>query len=358
MKVVVVGATGNCGTAVLRALAAEPRVTSVLGVARRLPDVDTEPYRSAGWARYDVGHRPPGVPESDLVDELADLFRGADAVIHLAWLLQPDRDRALLRRANVGGSQRVADAVARAGVPQLVVASSVGAYSPVADDEPRDESWRTGGVRTARYSVDKTAQERVLDRLEAEHPEVTVTRLRPALVFQGDAGASVGRYFLGPFVPRWLLRPGTLPVVPLPAGLRLQAVHADDLAQAYLAAVLTKAGGAFNIATDPVLRTDDLARVLGQGRVVELPVALVRRVVAIAWLLRLVPVDAGWVDIAMGAPVMDTSRARTELGWRPTRCADDAAHELLEGVADGRGIGSIPLRPRGAPVLPQQSADT
>lgn len=353
MRVVVVGATGNAGTAVLRALRAEPAVTSVLGLARRLPDRAAEPYADAEWATVDVGAETAGPGEEDaLVARLAAHLAGADAVIHLAWLIQPNHEREVLRRANVAGTRRVAEACVRAGVGHLVCASSVGAYSPVDDDVPREESWPTGGIPTSHYSVDKVAQERVLDRVAAAHPDLVVSRLRPALIFQDDAGAEIVRYFLGPLVPARLLAPGRLPVLPLPAGLRLQVVHADDVARAYVQVVVQRAPGAFNVAGEPVLRAADLARVVDHGRFVEVPPAPLRRVLALAWQGRLVPTDAGWLDMGLGVPLMSTDRARDVLGWRPQHDAAAALAELLEGMAAGRGTASPPMRPAGAPDTP------
>lgn len=349
MRVVVVGASGNAGTGVLRALHDAPEVTSVVGVSRRRPDLAAEPFRGVEWHQRDValpdvpGH---GLRDQVLVDDLAQVFDGADAVVHLAWLIQPNRDRRLLRRTTVDGTRHVARAAAAAGVPHLVVASSVGAYSPVHDDTPRDESWTTRGVPTSHYSVDKVAQERVLDEVEADHPEMVVTRLRPALIFQPGAGAEIARYFLGPLVPRRVLRPGLLPVVPFPGGLRLQAVHADDLGRAYLAALLHRdqARGAFNVAHDQVLRADDVAEVLDHGRSVGVPPAALRTLLSVAYDLRLVPTDPGWLDMAMGAPLMSTERARTRLGWQPRHSAADSLADLLHGLAGGEGLGSPPLR--------------
>lgn len=116
MRVVVVGATGNVGTSLLQVLADEPAVESVVGVARRRPDVELP---KTEWFKGDVVHA-----------DLARLFRGADAVVHLAWLIQPGRDRDLLWRVNVDGSSRVFRAIAEARVPALIYASSVGVYSP------------------------------------------------------------------------------------------------------------------------------------------------------------------------------------------------------------------------------------
>ena len=349
MRVVVVGGSGNAGSALLRALAEEDAVTSVLGVARRFPDRSAPPYDRARWATFDVGAEAPGPGgEQRLVAGLAELLAGADAVVHLAWLVQPNRDRALLRRTNVDGTRRVAQACVRAGVGHLVVASSVGAYSPVDDDVPRDETWPTGGVRTSHYSVDKAAQEDVLDEVERDQGttgDLVVTRLRPSLIFQGDAGEEVARYFLGPLFPRALAGPGRLPVLPLPAGLRFQATHADDVARAYVAALTHRdaARGAFNVAGEPVLRVADIAAVLDHGRSVALPPALVRRFLALAWGAHAVPADPGWIDMAMGAPLMDTTRIRERLGWTPRRDAVDTLRELLDGIARRRGIPSPPM---------------
>lgn len=345
MRVVVVGASGNAGTGVLRALHDAPEITEVVGVSRRRPDLTSEPFRGTGWVQRDVA-LGDGTRDGALVDDLAGVFAGADAVVHLAWLIQPNRDRALLRRTNVDGTRTVARAAAAAGVPQLVVASSVGSYAPVHDDVLRDESWTTSGVPTSHYSVDKVAQERVLDDVESAHPEMVVTRLRPALIFQPGAGAEIARYFLGPLVPRRALRPGLLPVVPFPGGLRLQAVHADDLGRAYLAALLHRdqARGAFNVAHDQVLRADDVAAVLDHGRSLGVSPAALRTLLAVAYDLRLVPTDPGWLDMAMGAPLMSTERARTRLGWQARHSAADSLADLLHGLARGEGLDSPPLR--------------
>ncbi|WP_396134509.1 NAD-dependent epimerase/dehydratase family protein [Cellulomonas sp. ATA003] len=187
-----------------------------------------------------VRHRPAG-EDAPVLERLTEAFAGADAVIHLAWLIQPNHDRAALRRTNVDGTRRVIEAVRRAGVPHLVVASSVGAYSPVTDDAPRDESWPTEGIRSSEYSVDKAAVERLLDEAEVLQPDLVVTRMRPALIFQKHAGAQIQRYFLGRLFPARMLGE-ELPALPWPAGLRLQAVHADDVAAAYREAVVRRMG--------------------------------------------------------------------------------------------------------------------
>lgn len=345
MKVAIVGASGHVGTALLRALRDEERVEEIIGIARRLPDVTRDPYSVARWERLDIA-----VPTADAAGEervvatLAEALTGVDVVVHLAWLIQPNRNRELLRRTNVDGTRRVVEAMLRAGVDRLVCASSVGAYAGVRDDERRDESWPTEGIRSSHYSADKADQERVLD--DAESRGLSVARVRPALVFDGSAGAQITRLFIGALVPPRLLRPGTLPIVPLPAGLRMQVVHGDDLADAYRRIIVSGRDGAFNIATEPVLDAEAISAVVDHGRQVPVPPAVVRPLLHAAWRLHAVAADPGWLDMAMRVPVMDTSRARDELGWTPTHGAAETLREVLQAIAAGTGTASAPMRAR------------
>src|ERR671913_203402 len=135
MRVVVVGATGNLGTSVLRSLEEEERVETILGLARRVPSLSVPKVE---WASADV-----------VSDDLVPRFRGADAVVLLSWIIQPSRDLNKQWMVNVEGSTRVARAVREAGAPALLYASSVGAYSPGPKDRRVDESWPTEGTPTS-----------------------------------------------------------------------------------------------------------------------------------------------------------------------------------------------------------------
>jgi UDP-glucose 4-epimerase len=328
MRIVVVGATGNVGTSVLRSLADEPAVDSILGVARRLPGLS---YPKTDWARADVSR-----------DDLAPLFRGAEVVIHLAWLIQPGRDEATLRATNVEGSARVFEQAAAAGVSALVYASSVGAYSPGPKDRRVDESWPAEGIGSSFYSRHKAEVERILDRFERETPSVRVVRLRPALIFKRDAATGIRRLFAGPFLPSPLVRRELIPVVPRTERLRFQAVHSHDVGHAYRLSALADVRGPFNIAAEPVLDPAELARVLS-ARPVSVHPGLLRAGAALTYRLHLQPSEPGWLDMALAVPLMDTTRARRELGWEPRHRADDALRELLGGIRDRAGIDTPPL---------------
>ncbi|GAA5200131.1 SDR family oxidoreductase [Rugosimonospora acidiphila] len=342
MRVVVVGASGNVGTAVLRRLAEQPEVDEVTGIARRHPGNGRHagpPYAGVTWYPIDVGGR-------GAVDALTNAFAGSSAVIHLAWQIQPSHDRARIRRTNVQGTANVAQAALRASVPSLVVASSIGAYAPGPKDEPVDEQWPTTGVRGSTYSRDKADVEAMLTELEDSNPELRVVRIRPALVFQPAAAAEIARLFFGPLVPLSLLRFGRIPVLPAGPRLRVQAVHADDVAEAYVRAALSDVRGAFNIAAaEPPL---DARSVAGRfhTRAVPVPVDLLRLIAEVTWHARLQPTEPGWVRLLAGAPTMSCQRAETELGWRPLTNALDAFTALIEAMAEGTGADSAPLRPR------------
>jgi UDP-glucose 4-epimerase len=329
VKVVVVGATGNVGTAVVSALTADDNVSEILGIARRRPE--WEPPKTT-FVAADIAS-----------DDLGPNLRGADVVVHLAWLFHPTHRPTVTWQANAVGSARLFDAVAAAGVGALVYASSVGAYSP-GPGRRVDESWPTHSVPTAAYGREKAYVERLLDAFEARHPDTRVVRLRPAFIFQRQAASEQRRIFAGPLVPGALLRPGRLPVVPWPGGLQFQALHARDVAEAYRLAVVGEAVGAYNVAADPVIDAASISEVFG-ARVVPMPGPLVRVGLTAAWQMHLVPAEPALLDLALQLPLLDTTRIRTELGWSPTVSSVDALREVLEGMAEGAGAQTPPLAP-------------
>lgn len=335
-----VGATGNVGTALLRRLGAEPSVTAVGGVSRRPAGNPPEPpYDAVEWLHTDLS-------TPDCLPALTRHLHDADAVVHLAWKIQPGRDEAELWRTNVDGARRVMEAVAAAGVPHLVVSSSVGVYSPGPKDVAVDEDWPRLGIPTSSYSRHKVVVEEMLDRFAATNPRTSVARVRPGLVFQADAGAEIARFFLGPLVPVGVLGRVRLPWLPLPAELVFQAVHADDLAAAVWAVLDAQADGPFNVADDPVLTPADLAGAVGADGTRPMPLRVLRGLAAASWRAHLQPTDPGWVDLAAHCPVMSTARIRS-LGWTPTTTATQALSELVEAISGGRGGPGPALRPRG-----------
>jgi nucleoside-diphosphate-sugar epimerase len=340
MRVVIVGATGNAGTALLRRLGTEADL-ELVGVARRVPEPVTV-YRDVEWHGVDVA-------SEQAADRLADVFRGADAVINLAWQIQPSHDSRRLFRTNVLGSREIARAAVAAGVGSLVQASSVGVYSPGPKTAFVTERYPRRGVLWSSYSRHKALVERMLDRVESDYPGLRVVRARPGLIFQRAAGTEIARYFAGPLLPARLLRHQRIPLVPAHRRLRLQAVHADDVAEGYARILRTDARGAFNLAADPVL-DPSVAGDVFHGVRVPVPAPALVGAAALSWWSRLQPIDAGWVHLALEAPLMSCDRAATELGWHPRRDAVSALRELVSGIAERSHMPSPPLS--GDPDLP------
>ena len=160
--------------------------------------------------------------------------------------------------------------------------------------------------------------------------------MRPGFVFQRTSASAQRRLMGGPFVPTRLLRPGSLPVVPWPAGLRIQTMHTDDIAEAFrLVAMSPEARGAYNVAADPVIDASVFGDVMG-ARVVPVPAYAAKQLLKALWHLHVVPAEPPLMDLVMGLPLLDTSRLRG-LGWSPRVAADDALREVLTGMAEGAG---------------------
>jgi nucleoside-diphosphate-sugar epimerase len=320
VRIVITGASGNAGTALLRRLAGSHRL---VGLSRRRPPA-APPYDGVEWVTADIG-------EASSADVLRRTFEGADAVVHLAWAIQPQRDREVLRRINQDGTARVVEAAVAAGVPHLVHQSSVGTYAP-GHGCTVDETWPATGVASSMYSVDKAACERIVGRAEGQ---LVVSRMRPALIFQDAAASEVARYFLGPLVPRVLVRRRLLRLAPLPDALAFQVVHADDVAAAIDLVLAHRAGGAFNVAAAPVVDRSAFREIFG-GVGPPLPVPAIRAAASGAWHAHLIPTEPGWIDLAANVPCMDTGRLE-QLGWRPARDARSVLGRFVDAM--GRGAG-------------------
>lgn len=335
MRVVVVGATGNVGSALIRSLALDPAVGSVLGLARRIPRWEVA---KTSWAAADLR-----APQAEA--ELTEHFRDADAVVHLAWIIQPTRDPVTTWRTNVLGTERVLRATAAARVPVLVCASSIGAYSPAPKDRAVNERWPTHGWPTAPYTREKAYVERMLDAFAHEQPDMRVVRMRPGFIFSRESASEQRRLFLGPLVFGPLVRPELMRFVPDVAGLRFQVLRASDAAEAYRLALHKPVRGAFNLAAEPVVDAAMLAR-LWHARPLRVPRPLARSALAAAWTARLAPAQPQLFDALVRLPVMDCSRAASELGWRAAFSSERALSDLIHGLREGTGMDTPPLAPR------------
>jgi nucleoside-diphosphate-sugar epimerase len=333
MRIVVTGASGNVGTALVSRLQAAGQ-HDIVAIARRVPDyaaIDGPRWVSIDLSDPSCGH------------QLRHAFDGADAVVHLAWGFQPSHQVGYLEAVGVGGTQRVLAASAATDVRHVVHMSSVGAYSPKRDTEPVDESWPVKGVPTSSYSRHKADAERLLDSFEKTSAGTAVARVRPGIIGQRSAGSALLRYALPILLPAKTI--AAVPVLPMPAGLTIPMVHADDVADAIVRILQQQATGAYNLAAATPISAADIAETLG-ARWIPTPGRVLRTLLAASWQARLQPVAPGWLDLGAAAPALDSSRAEHELGWTPKASALEVLRETVEGMSEAVAGSTAPLRHR------------
>jgi UDP-glucose 4-epimerase len=345
LRVAVTGASGNLGTALLRRLTAPGSgLAEIRGLARRQPP-DLPPYDGVQWHLADLG-------EAASEQVLPRFLDGVDAVVHLAWALQPGRQPDVLHRVNVEGTRRVARAAGAAGVAQFVHLSSLGAYAPGARERRVTEDWPTTGIPSSQYSRDKAEAERVVREVLGRHGDTTLTVVRPTLVLQPEAASEIGRYFLGPLLYGAVrVLPGPVArVLPLPLPqLSVAFVHADDVADALARMLDRRAGGPFNVTAEPLMDADALARALGTRRI-PVPALALRAALQAAFTAHLVPTEPGWLDVALRAPALDAGRAHRLLDWTPVHRGDQVLAEFVAALGRGEGAPGPLLQPAGGPA--------
>jgi nucleoside-diphosphate-sugar epimerase len=321
LTVAVTGPTGTFGRALIPRLEADDRVSRVVGIARRPFDPEEHGWRKLEYRQGDV--RDLGA--------LTEAFAGADVVVHLAFLIVGG-SKETTQAVNVQGTLNTHRAAVGARASRFVYASSVAAYGFHPDNPVgMTEDWATRPADRLFYAQEKAELEQLLHDAAAAHPETALYLLRPPIVLGPDAlggKAQLPGQLAG--LAR-MLRSG-LGHVPVPVAvprLPLQLIHQDDVAEAIHLCVLGAGPpGAYNIAADDVISGVDVARELGL-----LPVPLPARPAhAAARALSRVPLlphSAQWVEALSHPAIMDTTRAKQELGWQPRHTARDALLDSL-----------------------------
>jgi UDP-glucose 4-epimerase len=328
LTVAVTGPTGEIGQSVVAALERSRAVARVRGMARRPFDP-----RKRGWRK--VSYRSGDVRDERAV---ARLVAGADVVIHLAFIIMGSASES--RKVNLEGSRTVFEAAVAAGVRRLVYASSVAAYGFHRDNpQPLTEDVPARGTDSHYYSAQKAEVEQVLRRTLAEsvteayvfRPCIVAGPLAPLLI------DSLPYTQISERLPRPVRRllegvPVLKPVLPDP-GTPFQLVHHDDVATAMRAAALGRGQpGVYNLAGPGQLTINALARELGWHSL-PVPELAVDAAAEIIGRLGFLPAQVQWISVFREPVIMDTSKARRELRWRPKH---DALRTLRETIAATR----------------------
>jgi nucleoside-diphosphate-sugar epimerase len=330
LTVAVTGPTGTFGFGLIPLLQADERIGAITGIARR-------PFDPAahGWTklRYRAGDvRDPAA--------LAQAFAGADVAVHLAFNLTGRADRATLRAINVEGTMNAFAAAAEAGAQRFVYASSVAAYG-FASDNPigMTEDWPTRPAEHLFYAQEKAEIERLLHDAAAAHPDLGLYLLRPPIVL-GPHTVGAKTFVPTPLQPAARRIVDLLPRLPVAPPvfvppLPLQFIHETDVGEALRLCVLGAGPpGAYNIAADGELTLVDVARAAGL-RAIAVPQAPAQAVARLLAALPFAPPSLGWAEALSGPAIMDTRKARRELGWRPRWTAREALRETIAAQRGG-----------------------
>ncbi|RBY79476.1 epimerase [Blastococcus sp. TF02-09] len=302
----------------------DERVSRVIGIARR-------PFDPAerGWTKME--YRQGDVRDPDA---LREAFAGADVVVHLAFLISGNASRETIRAINVDGTLNVFRAAAAAGARRFVYASSVAAYGFHADNpELIGEDWPVRPASRLFYAQEKAELEDLLHREARRAPDLALYLLRPPVVL-GPNAVGAKEVLPGPLAPlgrRLFGRPRRLPV-PLPLVVPehpLQLIHEADVGRA-LQLCVDGAGppGAYNIAGDGVVTAADVAREFG-FLPIRVPAGPGQAAARAMSRLPFLPPVAEWIEAASRPAIMDTTRAREQLGWRPRYTALEALQDTL-----------------------------
>ncbi|HEX5820272.1 MAG TPA: NAD-dependent epimerase/dehydratase family protein [Solirubrobacterales bacterium] len=323
LTIAVTGPTGEIGKPFVRALEATPEVGRVLAMARRPFDP-----RELGWTKTEYR-------EGDILDRAAvdDLVADADVVVHLAFIVV--KATASSYDINIEGSRNVFGATVAAGVPRLVYTSSVAAYGYHDHSGPLTEEMPTRGTEQHAYSHQKAEVERVLDEALADAATDAYV-FRPCIVAGPEAPALLDQlpYLrLEDKVPVAALRligrlPAVKPVLP-DHGVPFQLVHHDDVAAALVAGVLGRGQpGVYNLAGSGEVRWSDVAKEL-DWYAFRIPRGAIDVTANVVGRIPQLAVEAGWLEALRVPMLMDCTRARQQLGWRPAYDGRQTLHELV-----------------------------
>ena len=251
-----------------------------------------------------------------------------DTIIHGAFAFQPMRDERRMREINVEGSRNVLRAAGQSRPRRLLVVSSATAYGAWPDNPvPLDESAPLRARHEFRYAADKTELEQLVQSFAAEHAEIAVSCVRPALVGGPQMDNYLSRFIFGmPFLVR-------IDGCDTP----LQFVHEADVAAAIHAILCANGRGAYNLAPPDWSTISEIAQATNR-RVFSLPFWLVYATHWLAWTSRL-PIHespASFLYFVRYPWVVAPHRLTRELGYKFQFSSRDTLREIIQHTRQTR----------------------
>ncbi len=301
-SVLVTGAGGYVGSQVVRALVGGPSPPeTIVAMDVRPPGAEAPPLPGVVTETRDV--RAPG---------LEKLLRqhGIDTVVHLAAVVspRPDQSREELFDIEVGGTRRLVEACADAGVGKVIFASSGAAYGYHPDNPPLlTEDHPLRGNEAFAYAWHKRKAEEELEALSERFPALEQLVFRVCSVLGEDTETPITRIFSRPIVVG--VRGSETPFC---------FIWDRDLVQCIVRGVSGPQIGAYNVAGDGALGLGEIARALGR-RFVPLPPFVLRGALRVLRRLGIGPYGPEQVVFLQHRPVLDNARLRRDFEGLPTR---------------------------------------
>lgn len=303
--VAVTGIAGFLGQRLLPRLEAEPGVGRIVGLDVREP---TRRSPHLELHRVDIaGH------------DLKPLLEDVDVLVHLAAVVDPIVDDALMARVNVDGTRRVLDAAAAVGVRKIVRVSTAAAYGawptnplPLTEDAPLRPNPGFGPA------VQAAEVERLLHEWQQDHPAVTLTTLRAAPILGAGAAHLWARLLVSP--TRVRVRGDAAPT---------QVVHVDDVASALALVVREDHAGVFNVSADGWLDPEEAAALLPRPAVPAVPSEVLRRALAQLWASGFGDVPPSVVPYLVYPWAVASDRLQA-LGWAPGHTNEETLLETVD----------------------------
>jgi UDP-glucose 4-epimerase len=318
VRYLITGGSGYIGSRLVERLSPRPDTDVILIGDVRTPRV----------FRPKAEHRLLDVTDRDTVRRLVTSER-LDAIVHLAFMLNPIRDEARMYDVDVGGTQNVLEAAAAADVPHVLVASSAVAYGAFPDNPvPLTEEQPVRGVGAFSYARDKTESDRLCQLWGLQHPDRTMTIVRPSIVF-------------GPTVDNYLLRLWTQQPFQADFGLPdpgIQFAHEDDVVDAMTVLLDGRHAGAFNVAGDGTMTLRECAELIGVPRR-RVPRRAYTRFAAAMWRLGAAEAPPGALQYSIYPWIVSSDKLKRETSWQPRHTSRETfietmrAHGKLDGAA-------------------------